>query len=427
MRSKIFSILMTLAVAVGLTSCHDDHWIPNVSDGEGSLSLSSLSISVKEGETVVSRSTTNTDNFIVKIFDARGSLYSEWKVAEMPEIFTLPVGDYSLTVISHEQEKAAWDAPYYEGSKSFSIADGLITEIGAVTCSFANIKVSIRYSDALAKLLGDDVKVTVICNDEGSLEFVPGDTRSGYFQALPGSSTLVATFEGSVNGHKETLRKTFTDIEAGQHRIINFAVKGGQGEIPDETGSVATPGITLDATIIDAPVSGNIDIDEETIEGQRPTEDPLDPIKPDDPVTPTDELTMTPSVPFAPTANEITKDASYTVDIHSDAGVTNLMVEIVSDYLTYDFLSGVGLSTKFDLADALDYFDKSRDLSEALSGFGFPIKEALIGHKDVHFDISDLVPLLNLSPDPGNHSFKLTVTDAKGQSHTETLIFKVVK
>ena len=426
MRSKIFSILLTLAVAVGLTSCHDDHWIPNTSDGEGSLSLSSLNISVKEGETVISRASTATDNFIVKIFDARGALYSQWKVAEMPEILTLPVSDYSLTVISHEQEKAAWDAPYYEGSKSFSIADGLITEIGSVTCSFANIKVSIRYSDALAKLLGDDVKVTVICNDEGSLEFTPGETRSGYFQAIPGSSTLVATFEGSVNGHKETLRKTFTDIEAGQHRIINFAVKGGHGEIPDEVGGIATPGITVDATIIDAPVSGNIDIDDEILDGKRPTEDPLDPIVPDDP-TPSTALTMTPSVPFAPAVNDIVDGASYTVDIHSDEGVTNLMVEIISDYLTYDFLSGVGLSTKFDLADALDAFDKSRDLSEALLGFGFPIKDDLKGKKDVHFDISQLVPLLNLSPDAGNHSFKLTVTDAKGQTSTETLIFKVVK
>lgn len=426
MRSKIFSILLTLAVAVGLTSCHDDHWIPNTSDGEGSLSLSSLNISVKEGETVISRASTDTDNFIVKVYDASGSLYSQWKVAEMPEILTLPVGDYSLTVISHEQEKAAWDAPYYEGSKSFSITDGLITEIGTVTCSFANIKVSIRYSDALAKLLGDDVKVTVICNDEGSLEFTPAETRSGFFQAIPGSSTLVATFEGSVNGHKETLRKTFTDIEAGQHRIITFAVKGGQGEIPDEVGTVATPGITVDATIIDAPISGNIDIDDEILDGKRPTEDPLDPVVPDDP-TPSTALTMTPSVPFAPAVNDIVEGASYTVDIHSDNGVTNLMVEIISDYLTYDFLSGVGLSTKFDLADALDAFDKSRDLSEALLGFGFPIKDDLKGKTDVHFDISQLVPLLNLSPDPGNHSFKLTVTDANGVSKTETLIFKVVK
>lgn len=426
MTSKIYSILLALAVAVGLASCHDDHWIPNTSEGEGSVSLASLNISVKEGETVVARSSA-TDNFIVKLFDARGDLYAQWKVAEMPEILTLPVGDYSVTVISHEQAKAAWDAPYYEGSKSFSISNGIITEIGTVTCSFANIKVTIRYSDALARLMGDDVKVTVICNDEGSLEYTPAETRPGYFQAIEGSSTLVATFEGTVNGHKETLRKTFTDIEAGQHRIITFAVKSGQGEIPDEFGTVATPGITIDATIIDAPISGNVDIDDDQLEGQRPTEDPVEPVEPDDPVTPTNDLTMTPSVPFAPTVNSIVDGTVYSIDIHSEAGVTNLTVEIISDYLTYEFLKDVGLSTKFDLADALDAFDKSRDLSEALTGFEFPIKGDLVGKNDVHFDISRLVPLLNLSPDPGNHSFKLTVTDAKGNSKTETLIFKVVK
>ena len=50
------------------------------------------------------------------------------------------------------------------GSREFEIKQGTIYNIGAVTCSLASVKVTIRYSDELAALMDAEVssvKVTV--------------------------------------------------------------------------------------------------------------------------------------------------------------------------------------------------------------------------------------------------------------------------
>ena len=54
------------------------------------------------------------------------------------------------------------------------------------------------------------------------------------FEAIEGSSTLVVTFTSTIGGKLVELRKTFTDIEAGQHHKLTFKAKDGNGTIPDE-------------------------------------------------------------------------------------------------------------------------------------------------------------------------------------------------
>ncbi len=72
------------------------------------------------------------------------------------------------------------------------------------------------------------------------------------------------------------LRKTFTDIEAGQHHKLTFKAKDGNGTIPDELGFIEIlEGLYLDASIISEDITADIPMEEDIIEGEtRPgTED----------------------------------------------------------------------------------------------------------------------------------------------------------
>lgn len=272
----------------------------------------------------------------------------------------------------------------------------------------------------------DDCKVTVIANDEGRLEFGPEETRSGYFQAIEGSSTLIATFSGTIYGNYEEIRKVYTDVEAGQHRIITYSVKGGDPTIPDESGNIdITDGITIDMSTIDESIEGNVATDEDVIDGDRPghedPEDPDNPDNPDNPDDPKDEyFTFDTSISLTE-VNPAVEGNDYSVVIKSVNPLTNLKVKIESGYLTDEFLGSVGLVTEFDLANL------PADLEQTLGdpeGFNFPVGDNVKGQTEVTFNLTPFIPLLNLSTTPNDiHKFHLTAVDDKGNEKTVVLTF----
>lgn len=420
MKYKIFS---ALAVATFMmSSCHDN-WTPGADDdGVGQLRMEA--IDVTNAENVIKRAGVDVSNFIVTVNDAEGKKVEQWKFAEMPEIVTLPVGEgYTIDVISHNQEKAAWEAPYFTGtSQKFNIAKNQLTNAGTVTCKLSNIKVSIRFSEDLKKIMESDCKVTVIANDEGRLEFGPTETRSGYFQAVEGSSTLIATFSGTIRGSYEEIRKVYTDVEAGQHRIITYSVKGGDPTIPDENGNINVDGgISIDMSTVDESIEGNVAPDEDIIEGDRPGhEDPENPDNPDNPDDPKDELFDFKPEELLNGVTEAIEGNDYTIEIKSVNPLTNLKVKIESGYLTEEFLGSVELAKEFDLANL------TPELEAKLGpdGFGFPVGDSVKGQTEVTFNLTPFIPLLNLSTTPNDiHKFHLTAVDDKGNEKTVVLTF----
>ena len=428
MKLKIFS---TLAIATCLlSSCHDN-WTPSdEADGVGQLRMEAIDIT--NAETVINRAGYDVSDFIVTVNDAEGKSLQQWTFAQMPEIVTLPVGDnYTIDVISHKQQKAAWDAPFFKGtSEKFNIAKNRLTTVGTVTCKLSNIKVSIRFSDELKSLMSDDCKVTVLANDEGRLEFTKDETRCGYFEALSGSSTLIATFSGTIRGNYEEIRKVYTDVEAGQHRIITYSIKGGDPTIPDETGNIETGDITIDMSTIDESIEGNVSVDEDLIDGERPGhEGDKEPDTPTPPVGGDDKyfdfetsMLYTDGNDKDPDKiNEAVDGNDYSIGIKSEFPLTYLKVKIESDYLTEEFLQSVELTSEFDLTNL------SPELKAKLSdpeGFNFPVDDKVKGQTYVMFNLTPFIPLLNISPTPNDiHKFYLSMADEKGNEKTIVLTF----
>lgn len=449
MKTKIYKLLVALMSVVVLAGCDD--WTPG--DGAtfpantGGLSHS-MQVEVNNPpSTPTGRATADTSGFIVTVCKqgtneaiSYNGRECSWTFSEMPEIVTLPVGDYTVRVRSHEPENAAWDAPYFEGAKDFTVENNKVNYIGTVTCNFASVKVGIYFDDELkAAMDANTCSVTVDAGPAGtSLTWSTTETRYGYFYVTDNNPSLIATFSGKikdqdVTGQKDA-RKEITDVKKGAYYIITFSLKGGDATLPPEYGDITGDGtgISINFEVIENPVNsstssgkddGNTDGDEEDPDKEEWPEDPVDPNKPDDPNTGDDDNTISfTSETLQLGENATPNDPSITpaiVNIVAKDGITSLKVVISSD--NSNFIAAVSdlLPLDFDLAD----IDESDELLvESLRDtLGFPINDQVTGKTNVEFNISGVAPLL--SAFPGNHKFTITVTDQSGNINSTSLLY----
>lgn len=399
MKTKILSIL---ALAAAMVSCSES-WEPQT-EKTGQVALSSLGVEVAGAEEVVgstvnpkkgaSRAEVDLKPFIVKIFKESGELQAQWKYADMPEVFTLPVGAYTVKVGSHEVQKAEWEHPYFEGSKAFTIVNSKITNVGTVKCTFASLKVSIRFADDLRDVMGSDVQVKVVANDEGELIYTPDETRAGYYEVVEGSTTLAATFTGTVKGYKENIHKVYTDIKAGQHRIITFSLKRNP-QVPDPSTGQIDPndGINVDTSITDEDINGDTDIDEDPENPERPGGEDFK-----------DKVEISSGMDFNSDINPANV-ADAKVNVSAAKGIASLVLNMESAAGALPELS------KLDLATA------------ASAPYGLPAGAQVNGQTAVTLDLAQA--LAALKDTEGTHRLTITVTDAAGSSAAKTLNFVV--
>ena len=152
---------------------------------------------------------------------------------------------------------------------------------------------------------------------------------------------------------------------------------------------------------------------------------------PDQPENPSDENIKIDAT-FDKDAVTPAVDGEYILTIKSKEPLANIEVEIISPYLTTEFLNSVGLTSKFDLAypenskmDPSDPDSENMDLTAALTGFGFKIGSEVIGQYEIPFDLSPFIPLLALDDEPGRiHTFRLTVRDNMGNVKIKDLKFQ---
>lgn len=420
MKYNILSILAVLAMAMGFSAC-DDGWDPRTS-ATGELRLSSMGVDVDKTEAVISRAgSVDVSGFIVAVMQD-GEVVKQWKYAEMPEIITLPVGEYSVKVYSHEPALADWECPYYEGTASFEIRNEEITEIGTVTCRFLSVGVTVTFSEDLRKAMGEGSKVTVYAGNT-SLEFALNETRSAYFKYLDESMTLSAEFTGTISGAKATMFKTYNDVKPGNHYRIAYSLVNGDPVVPEEEGDVSVDpetGIKVNFGVLDGgavDVGDGIEVEEPTIinperPGQEGSDDtPTDP----EPGDVSESITMSSPTLTFDGVNTVSDDLQGIVNIHSAEKIAHLNVKIESDNANFIASAGELLPLEFDLANP-------GDNAEAFAGLGFPVGDQVTSQTDIVFDITTFIPLLGAFP--GNHTFTLEVVDPTGASLTKVLKFK---
>lgn len=392
----------------------------------GYLSLSGLEMKViYDGETetmpddtadasATRAATPQVDDFIVEVVNARGESvasksYAEWKAAERNE---LPVGSYTLKVRSQEQfPDVEWEAPVYAASKDFVIEREQTTTLDDITCTLANIKVTMLFSADLADMLSNDTKAVISLGDK-SMEFGKKETRAAYYLPEKELNTLEFQLTGSFadTGKPVTLNKSIPNVKAGQWRkitlVIEWADKG------DVVFDIEVDNFVLDETV---EVNGTDGLWEEVIGGDATEDAPAI-------VWEGQEL----SQPFTLTDAMFDQAGNCTVPfrfkVTAPGGLTSLGVAIDSDNTSLlEALDRIQLPRSFDLCT----LDASSTAGAVLTSFGLPLGSQVVGQQALTLDITRQIPQLYTYA--GTHTFALTLGDAAGKTTQATLTLVVKK
>ncbi len=426
MKRVFYTYIVFILTILIISSCERERFSydsTNKDDNElaeGQINLTSLKVAVEaEAEGVVTRNSINTSNFIIRIYnqDNGNKLVKEWVLKDMPEIFNLKVGNYSVSAYSHDELPAEFENPFFFGSQSFKIVADDITNIEVIRCFLKSIKVTVEYADNLKELLGPDVAVNITVGN-GSLIYSKDETRAGYFQATSDASNLLNThMTGTIEDANVSIEKGFSGVKAGEHRIIRYSLK----EVDEgNNGNSGSAGVSISIDVTIENVDVDVTVDPGTEEGvpDFPGEGGGDgggEVTPDMPVIVGDGFDIknqTIDVSEASFANPMV----IKVNINASKGIANLHVTIISTTLTPSELAGVGLSDQFDLANP-------GELRESLSGLGFPVGEQVVGQTSVLFDITNFTPLIP-ALGAGSHQFVIRVVDLEGNETTEILKLK---
>lgn len=408
MKKITYILLIALAAITSFTACDREKMDNDLKEqGEGSVNLVPLKgLSVDVSSTTITRTSEeiNTDNYLIRIYNADNELVQEWKLNELPEIFTLKVGTYTIQALSHEVQPAEFEKPYYFAKESFTIVANKVIDLEPLVCRLQNIQVSVTYDDKLQALMGDDVVTTVSVGKE-SLPFKKGETRSGYFQSnQEGANVMTATMAGQIDGSPESVPYPIQNVKAGQHRIIKFFLKYVNDDGYLEGGFTSLKlAIVAECTIIERGVI--VGQEEEVI----PDPNPSGP----EGMSPTivgDGFNLDESLIVPIKGNE---GITVVINIAAENGISNLWVKIDSKTLTPDVLEEVNLASEFDLA-------YPGDLEEGLKSLQFPVGESVIGATELQFNVSDFTGLLG-SFGEATHKFIITVIDKYGRYEEKTL------
>lgn len=429
------------AAAAAFAGC-SDNWVPEVEGaGEGRLNTQSILAEVntvedeKEDEDVTkkapSRSSIDLSPFLVDVVRTSDNAnVASWTYATMPQLPTFAVGSYKVQVRSRVLKDAEWSAPYYLGSQTFDIRNGEVTDVGPIVCKLANVRVTIDYGPKLLEATGGEgFTITVTSTPGVYLQYTGKETRSGYF-AYNGQTTMVARFQGRVNGVNEDFSHVLENIAPGQHRKLTFRLNYNPNVPDDEVGTIEGQGIVVSCSTKTVNVDGNV-IQEEDIQesGDRPGQEGDEPGGEDPKPGEENKITFTSETLANENGNVLDNTPNNADDfgegkkeakihIHSEAPIASLNVKIESNFLTESMLSGVGLTSEFDLANPVK---DGKDYTEGLKGLGFKVGDEVKGETELDFDITTFMPLIF---EAGDHKFIITVKDENGVSKTLSLLIR---
>lgn len=156
------------------------------------------------------------------------------------ERILLPAGIYRLTASSGEDVETGFEVPLYQTQQEINLLGGENKQI-ALTCRQANVKVTVKYSEAVRKHFS--AYTFTVDNGKGTLEFNGNEDRAGYLRVNEGA----LEWHLSLDNGQETyqLSKRITDVKARQHYHFAFDIT----EDGNESDGALTGGIVVDTAL----------------------------------------------------------------------------------------------------------------------------------------------------------------------------------
>lgn len=409
-------MLLTLSAAMMLFASCQKSPIENVK-GNGFLSFSSFSLELDE--TVITKAPEAAGGqYVLRILDKDGVQIGESiKYADVlnnNNRISLPQGEYILEACSTDQAvpNSAWENPIYGVSKAFTITAGQETQMGALTCTLLQCKVSVGYSDEfLAKVTGE-CKTTVTLKAGYPLEYAMDankkyEKRNGYF-AVEGN-TLEVEFKGNFDGQNARMKKSFSGIAPKQWRQIKFILK------KNEEGT-ATFDIEINPLVSDEVLNDSIEADNEIALGPDPDQ-PLGDggitLFPDYEAGCDEEITDLSNILIVPMDERAMAIKFKTVVPN---GILKFNVTITTD--NTKFLNAVAAAVNMDQNGnyVLDLINPEAKNAAIFQVVPFKNGPELLGMTEVDFDLSNAQgAILNYA---GRHTFTMFIQDSTGCVNT---------
>ena len=454
MKKIFFSIIAAAAV---FTGCNRE-----VIEQKGSGSLA-IDLSCKSDLNEVETKATDDEIINNLVIDIRRP-YDNWSVQYNPfssirgKVVELGSGDYILTASSAQKEHAAFEQPIYEGVEDFKILTGQVTTVDVI-CAIRNAKVTVNLSSNFVEELAH--YTVTVTNGKGSLmwnknaqddDFKPvaidGKTyytgkETGWFTA----SSLTVTIDGhrAIDNTSASATINIEDVNPADHHILNIDAKvtGQLGDV-DENGNVIKEPIKItishevnpiDQTVVvpgfdevpvpgDDPSTGGDDNGDDN--GDEPSQGGDDPVDPAPANVPYVVWEANPS--FAPMNIDDNLNADLVIMVPEKVKTFKVIVD--SEQLSSTIAALCSYADSYTSGPAEMDLIGDATLVENLGGMGLglPLGDEILGHDEVPFSLSALIPMINLyQPATGTeHRFTLQVTDEKDNTLEQLIIFVTI-
>ncbi len=238
-------LAITLLASALMVSCADDFKYKSGEAGFGTLSFADLQISVDNEENVVRAAEAAPGTYLIYIYDDKNTLHGTYTYNEVKSAgsISLPAGTYKVEVRSEEDVPAAkFATPVYGTTvEGIVITAGEPTEVGQITCTLLQCKVTVEYNDDFLEMVAGNCNVEVSISEPLNYALTWDATNStvqeyereaGYFAVNNGEdTTLEVKFSGTMldeeTGEVKTMKmnKSIDGIEARQWRQIKFIKK----------------------------------------------------------------------------------------------------------------------------------------------------------------------------------------------------------
>lgn len=402
--------LAFLAAAFLAASCTKEKNFNKDKETEGTLSFASFTL--EEDQEVITKATAASGNYSIFIYDADDNLklsttYSAIKAGGNK--VSLTAGKYTLVARSTEEEVpfAAFESPVYGASTEVTVNAGQTTDVGSLTCTLLQCKVTVSYSDDFLEMVTGPGVATVTVTAGHPLDYAMTyanggasyDSSAGYFAVnSTGNTTMEVTFKGSVEGKSQRMTKTFTGITAKQWRQVRFIKK------VDGSGN-ATFDIVIDSFVNDEDLNNSLLASENVIG--------------DDPSAPKGDGGISLEFDYAngcdsqftdmsrlvvPTMAE--RNMSLVFKVNVPNGIKKFVVLI--DSSNDAFLNAVAAAE----ASTLDLINPSEANMMIFDVVPFPHGADMLGQTAMSLNLSaSQEAILNFA---GTHTFTMVVTDNKG-------------
>lgn len=406
-----YSLIAALTLVVSCQKAPVSH-----PKGDGTLYLGSLALSLDES--LDTKATEASDDYVVAVIDSEGKEVARHTYAEIKTSdnrISLPAGSYTLSVSSSGQEVpySAFETPVYGATKDFTITAGQVTELGTLTCTLLQCKVTVSYSEEFLQSVTGEGKAIVSLKAGYPLEYALNadggyEQRAGYF-AVEGN-TLEVVFQGQIDGQFKKMTKAFTGVAAKQWRQIRFVQK------TNEQGD-ATFDIVINDLISDETLNNLVQADSESVIGEDPDAPKGDggiTLYPDYEAGCDTQITDLTNLLIVP---ESERKMSIKLKAEIPNGIMKFNVAITTD--NEKFASAVAVAD----ATNLDLINPSATNEVIFTVVPFPHGQQLLGMTEVDFDLSNAQgAIVNYK---GRHTFTMNIVDKTGCRNSIVVVMVV--